>query len=240
MVSGSTEVLWGAAVRSADLARDARRMRLVELQDTFMSPPRGKMLQRWREMVPDTTALTCRAWGLLTHGPGVAGSAAVLRDRSGDPLSGAIGQLQSSPLAAEAYRRSVEAAVALGCTALVFETPASFTPTQEHRRRVGEFFQQIERHPALDLVWEPHGMWVSREVVALCRDHGLVPSYDPLAEQPGPETDRLYIKLRGSYYSDHQLEQISEIAMENPETRVVFATTQAVRDAHRFQRWLEL
>jgi uncharacterized protein YecE (DUF72 family) len=108
----------------------------------------------------------------------------------------------------------VRCADILPATAMLFQSPASFTSTLENVERMRRFFERIER-PRARLLWEPRGpAWVRKRAlaVALCRDLHLVHVVDPFVTEPEPDTP-VYWRLHGisgpgHSYSDAELWQL--------------------------------
>jgi len=147
----------------------------VELTQTFIHPPRQKTLTRWREAAPEGFGFVVRAWQLVTHQPSSPSYQQLPRSFAGS-LEGA-GHLQDSEVVRNALSKTFEVARALEASAVLFETPPSFTPTPTHRLRLTRFFEGCER-PAT-LVWCPAGLWQTEEITRICRDLQLVPGLDP-------------------------------------------------------------
>ncbi|MBK8480931.1 MAG: DUF72 domain-containing protein [Proteobacteria bacterium] len=228
-----------AGVRSAG-SKAGRRPKagLVELQDTFWSTPRPAALRRWREGLPAALALSCRASQLITHDldSGVyrglyRGAPAAERARLAD-----AGGLRATALIEQASRATEAACSALSAFAVVYDTPLGFSPTAEHRRRMGAFFSGFERAPGRLYVWEPHGVWSADEVEAICRELDLVPCFDPLAEDPMRPValETVYCRLRAPDYHEGQIDRLVEWALNQPRSVLVFAGPQGERQARRF------
>jgi uncharacterized protein YecE (DUF72 family) len=115
------------------------------------------------------------------------------------------------------WQRSVRCAGILSATAMLFQSPASFTPAPENVERMRRFFERIER-PRARLLWEPRGpAWVRERAlaVALCRDLQLVHVVDPFVTAAAHATP-VYFRLHGisgprHSYSGAELRQLRDI-----------------------------
>jgi uncharacterized protein YecE (DUF72 family) len=151
--------------------------RLVEVQQTFYQPPRLETLARWREAAPAGFEITLKAWQLITHEPS-SPTYRRLKQPIPEAKRGRYGSFRPTKEVMDAWRATLAAAEALDATAIVFQCPASFTPTTEHIANLRRFFESVggDAHPRL-LAWEPRGEW-PRDAV-----EGRVPPGHPLPVQ---------------------------------------------------------
>lgn len=216
----------------------------VEIQNTFYEPPRDTVMQRWRAVTAPSLEYTMKVWQLVTH---AAGSPTYRRMKTALPAGAEPGFFRESAAVEEGWRRSVDCARILGATAMLFQCPASFTPTPENVARLRGFFERIDR-PAARLLWEPRGAaWVKARGLALslCRELDLVYVVDPFVTEPEPRHP-VYWRLHGlggarSSYTDPELKQLKEwlVRAEGPApSYVMFNNLPRVGDAKRFQRML--
>ncbi|MCL6620941.1 MAG: DUF72 domain-containing protein [Syntrophobacterales bacterium] len=217
-----------------------RHLQLVEIQQTFYQPPRAETARRWRQEAPPEACFTLKAWQLITH----EAKSPTYR-RLTRPLSEAerrqAGAFRPTQVVREAWEVTREVAAALEARVVVFQCPASFTPTPEHREHLTAFFRGITRDDLL-LAWEPRGAWPREEVERLCRELRLLPVVDPLATPsfPGPLA---YFRLHGQggyryRYTDADLAQLARLVKERQEAYVLFNNLSMWEDAQRFARLL--
>lgn len=215
-----------------------RHFQVVEIQQSFYQPPRVETARRWREEAPPAAEFTLKAWQLITH----EASSPTYR-RLKRPLSEAerrqVGAFRPTPPVLEAWEVTRELAQALNARVVVFQCPASFTPTPEHVAHLRHFVQQIRRD-GLTLAWEPRGDWPREEVLGLCAELGLLPVVDPLATPPYPGP-RAYFRLhgRGGYryrYTDPDLAELAKRVQDREEAYVLFNNLSMWEDARRFAR----
>lgn len=217
---------------------------VVEIQNTFYEPPRDELMRRWLAATPASLEYTIKVWQLVTH----PRTSPTYR-RMKNPLSpdAAPGFFRDSAAVEEGWRRSLECAYVVGATAMLFQCPASFTPTAENVERMRRFFERIDR-PAARLLWEPRGAaWVESRALALslCRELDLVHVVDPFVTEPEPGHP-VYWRLHGitgprHTYSDAELQTLAARlrAVNAPgPAYVMFNNMPRVGDAKRFVRLL--
>jgi uncharacterized protein YecE (DUF72 family) len=213
---------------------------VVEVQNTFYEPPRDEVMQRWRAVTGPTLEYTMKVWQLVTHS---ASSPTYRRVKQPIEAGAEPGFFRDSPAVARGWQRSVQSAMVLNATALLFQCPASFAPDRENVERMRRFFERMER-PAARLLWEPRGApWVAERSLALslCRELDVVHVVDPFVTAPDP-AQPVYWRLHGmagprSSYSDAHLRQLLEMlnAVNNPAPQyVMFNNLPRVGDAKRF------
>ncbi|HEV7920957.1 MAG TPA: DUF72 domain-containing protein [Thermoanaerobaculia bacterium] len=218
-----------------------RTFRVVEVQQTFYQPPEARTLERWRVTAPAGFEFTMKAWQLITHR---ATSRTYRRLRT--PLSAAqkeeAGAFQLTPTVLDAWQTSLRCARLLHATAILFQCPASFRPTDGHVANMRRFFAAIERPKGVTLMWEPRGEWPDELVRGLCQELDLIHAVDPFV---GPSlTPRLtYWRLHGNtgarhVYTDAELRQLIAWLPSAGEAYVMFNNMPRIADAARFQEMM--
>jgi uncharacterized protein YecE (DUF72 family) len=215
---------------------------VVEIQHTFYEPPRNDLMRGWIAKVPASLEFTMKVWQLVTH---AANSPTYRKMKAPLPPGAGPGFFRDSPAVWDGWRRSVECAQVLGATAMLFQCPASFVPTDENVGRMRRFFETIER-PSARLLWEPRGpAWVKKRSLALslCRDLDLVHVVDPLVTEPEPGHP-IYWRLHGiggprHSYTDAELQRLADVlrrVSSDTPAYVMFNNLPRVGDAKRFAR----
>lgn len=191
-------------------AKYYRHFELIEIQKTFYQLPMLKTARRWREEAPEGFEFTLKAWQLISHEPS---SPTYRRLRIEIPAEkrDRYGSFRPTDEILDAWERTMEIAEALSARIVLFQCPASFTPTEEHMANMRAFFKRVDRG-GLTFAWEPRGEWKDEEIEALCRELNLVHCVDPFKRQP-VYGDFAYFRLHGvtGYryrYTDEDLEQL--------------------------------
>jgi uncharacterized protein YecE (DUF72 family) len=220
----------------------ALHFQVVEIQNTFYEPPSNLVMQRWLAVTPRSLEYTIKVWQLVTH---ARNSPTYRRLKASLPVDAEPGFFRDSDAVQEGWRRSVECARILQATAMLFQCPARFTPSEENVRAMRRFFERLDR-PSARLLWEPRGAeWVRHRALALslCRDLDLVHVVDPFVTDPEPGHP-VYWRLHGitgprHSYTDDELSQLTESLrrVNAPGSAyVMFNNMPRVGDAKRFLR----
>ena len=188
-----------------------RKFRVVEVQQTFYDPPTDATLRRWRDAAPPEFEFTMKAWQVITH-LGTSRTYRRLKSPFTNEQRSEAGAFRSTPAVLAAWVRTLECAAILRATAILFQCPASFRPTDENVANMRAFFGRTERPKGVTLLWEPRGPWPDDLVLGVCRELGLVHVADPFV-RPSLTPELLYWRLHGNgnhyaRYTDDELRQI--------------------------------
>jgi uncharacterized protein YecE (DUF72 family) len=183
-------MLVGCAGLPVDASEYASELTFLEDHSSFVSPPEPADLPGGRDL-----ARALVAWQVITH---------PRRDhdrgtRSDIPEHAAVGHFERSRWTDEAWDRMDALARAVRAPAIVFRTPASFTPTAAHTQRLENFVAHADR-PGLELAWEWTGTWRPEQALGVCERLGLLPVIDPIANDV-PDAEVVYLRVtrkRGS------------------------------------------
>lgn len=163
--------------------------KVVEIQKTFYTLVSEKTLQRWRIEAPEEFEFTIKASQLISH---PEGSPTYRRSR-GEYTN--AGYFRDSSSVWEGWKSTKLAAKILKVKFIVFQTPPSFSGTEENIRNLENFFQKIDRDD-LNLGWEERGEWDPMLLKKLKSDLNLVDVVDPFKRLPFNE-DFVYFRLHG-------------------------------------------
>ncbi len=223
------------------IAEYPRWFSVVEVQQTFYQPPAAGVMRRWLKSVPPGFEFTIKAWQLITH---TAKSPTYRRLRR--PLTNAerlrAGAFQDSPIVDEAWRVTKQCATLLGATAIVFQCPASFRPTDQNLANLDRFFSRIDRPANVRMLWEPRGTWPADLVSSICQSQQLVHVVDPFVNA-AVTPNSVYYRLHGitgsrHVYSDEELIRLRQMLPKTGESHVMFNNIPRVNDARRFGQML--
>jgi uncharacterized protein YecE (DUF72 family) len=211
---------------------------LVEVQQTFYEPPKVQTARRWREEMGEGFEFTIKAWQLITHEP----TSPTYR-RLARPILAArrdrYGAFRDTEEVWEAWATTEAIAQALGARAILFQCPASFTPTETHKQSLRRFFERVPRAGWI-FAFEPRGVWEPEEIAKLCRDLDLLHAVDPLRQDPSPGRAIAYFRLHGPVtgryrYSDEDLQRIAAKCREGGEVYCLFNNPEMWNDARRLR-----
>lgn len=158
-----------------------------------------------------------------------------------DETMGHYGDFRPTEEVFDAWERTRKIATLLEAPLVVFQCPASFTPTAEHMDNMRAFFEEVDRGD-LVFAWEPRGEWEDDVIVALCQDLGLVHCVDPFQLQPATE-ELAYFRLHGidGYYynyTEEDLEQLVEWCAPFDRAYVLFNNVSMWEGGLRFQEMI--
>ena len=234
-------VIWvgtcGFGRRHADVFRDLAAM---EVQQTFYRPVAPALAARWAAEAPAGFRFTMKASQFITH----PASSPTYR-RSGRVVppdqAAAYGGFRAAAGVEEGWRATATVADALHAAAIVFQCPASFTPTPGNLQALYAFF---ESHPTSAVrAWEPRGPWPTHVVGKICDDLGLVHAVDPFAAEPAT-AGLAYFRLHGRppgrapyryTYTDADLARLRAMADEYDDAYVMLNNVTMHADAVRFR-----
>jgi uncharacterized protein YecE (DUF72 family) len=140
-----------------------------------------------------------------------------------------------------AWLRTAEFARALGAKKILFQSPRSFKPSEDHVNRMKQFFKKIKRD-SFTFIWEPRGEWEDRVVERLCKELGLLPCLDPFGKSLS-KADLIYMRLHGKTgyrysYSDEDLLELLHRVKFYPEAYLLFNNLNMDENARRLKKLL--
>src|SRR5688572_27417656 len=217
-----------------------RQFKVVEVQQTFYDPPSLSTLEKWRQEAQPSFEFTMKAWQVITHF-GTSSTYRRLRSPFTQQARGEAGGFRWNRTIVNAWQRTLECARVLRATAILFQCPASFQPTDENIAAMRHFFAEIKRPAGVTLLWEPRGPWPDDVVLAICRDLQLIHAVDPFV-RPSLTPGLLYWRLHGNRshyanYTDAELQQIWSWISEHAGTDayVLFNNIPRVQDIKRLR-----
>lgn len=218
-----------------------RTFGVVEVQQTFYQPPEPRTLERWRVSAPPDFEFTMKAWQVITH-RATSRTYRRLRTPLTDDQRAEAGAFQGTPTVLDAWHTTLRCAQILRATAILFQCPASFRPTDEHVGNMRRFFGGIDRPPGVELLWEPRGPWPDELVRGLCEELGLVHAVDPFV-RPSLTPRLTYWRLHGitgsrHVYSDAELRQLLAWLPDAGDPYVMFNNVPRIGDAARFREMM--
>ncbi len=220
-----------------------RDLDMVEVQRTFYGPLDLEVARRWRTAAPPEFRFAVKAAQFITH----AASSPTYR-RAGRTIEAnagvRYGGFQDTPEVRAGWTDTKVVAEVLHASAILFQTPAAFGPTETNVRNLYRFFESIRTEAVR--VLELRGVWASHIVEKICDDLGLVHAVDPFAQDPAT-IGLAYFRLHGSppgpkiyayTYTDEDLAMVRTKAEEYDDAYVLFNNRTMHDDATRLRRLL--
>lgn len=220
-----------------------RSFSTVEVQQTFYEPPKKLTLQKWRAEVDDEFDFAVKAWQLITHTSASPTYRRLKTSLSQEDAEHA-GNFKPTAIVEEAWKVTVDRAIALKANRILFQCPASFKPTDENLKNMHLFFGAIERPDNVLLCWEPRGAaWTTDVVDMLCAELKLVHVVDPFVSTTVTPSN-FYFRLHGisgwrHKYSDVELDDLLKLVPSVGNGCVFFNNITMAEDALRFRTKLE-
>jgi len=235
-------VIWvgtcGFSRRQADVFAS---LHAVEIQETFYRPVAADRARRWRAAAPPEFRFALKASQFITH----EATSPTYR-RSGRTIPPeerpSYGNFQDTPAVREGWEATLAIATALRASAIVFQTPSSFGPTDGNRTALYRFFESIEADAVKAI--ELRGPWATHIVERICEDLGLVHAVDPFAREPATY-GLAYFRLHGRppgptmyryTYTDADLATLRSVCEEYDDAYVMFNNVTMHADARRFRQ----
>jgi uncharacterized protein YecE (DUF72 family) len=214
-----------------------RHFGLVEIQESFYNFPQIKTVERWRATAPKGFEFVLKAPQLVTH-EASSPTYRRLRQRLTNAQKPRYGAFKPTREVHAAWHSTLALAKALRSRLVLFQCPASFTPTPAHKKNLKAFFKRIDRG-GLFLAWEPRGAWEDAEIKTLCRALELIHCVDPFQRASvwgAPSYFRLHGKGGYHYqYMDSELKEILLTCRKSKESYVLFNNSAMFEDARRFK-----
>lgn len=157
----------------------------------------------------------------------------------------------------EVTARLTDACKILEAEAVVFRTPASFTPSAANQDRMRKYFGEVASAEAFGgtaRVWEPDGLWEPTGIAKIAEDLQLTVAIDPLAQDPLEEYQSFvaeqmakgsaYLRIQGMgisrrRFEPYQLEMLAEMLLDIDRAWVVFAHPGKYPDALAMARAID-
>ncbi|MEW6557030.1 MAG: DUF72 domain-containing protein [Elusimicrobiota bacterium] len=218
----------------------------IEINSTFYQLPELKTAEKWRNEAPSNFEFIMKSWQLITHSAN-SFTYRRLREKIDTSKKKNYGYFKNTKEVFDAWKRTKEFAVKLGCQKIVFQCPASFKPTDENLNCIQGFFKKIHSNREkynFKFILEVRGEnWTEKIVSQLCKKLNLVHCVDPLYAEPVFGMFRYY-RLHGLHignkldynykYSDKELEEILTLCDE-PLNYVMFNNSNMLGDASEFK-----
>ena len=211
---------------------------LIEIQQTFYDPPQLKTAEKWRAEAPPEFEFAVKAWQPITH-PATSPTYRRLRKPLPESEQPLVGNFQVTAPVLRAWETTAAIARALCARVVLFQCPASFTPTAQNLANLREFFKKIKREKFL-FAWEPRGKWAGATIRDLCDSRGLIHCVDPFANLPVTRGIS-YFRLHGigGYryrFTDEDLKRVRSLCREAETHYVLFNNLSMFDDGVRFLR----
>lgn len=219
----------------------------AELRLGLTEPVKARTLRRWRKEAPQAMSLAWVASQHFTHTPESIQTGQSLVLQEGEDRQ-KFGHFQDSAENRRLWKEIREQADALSAQAVVLETPAALTPSQEHKKRLEAFATGWGELDAMSaqVVWSPSGFWEREEALEISKRLGWLLALDPLfdPDEPLPEGNAVYFRMSGRFgvhskYTPDDFERLLDVGEGFEQVTVIFSTREALKDAREFARTVQ-
>lgn len=220
-----------------------RGLDIVEVQRTFNGPLDLEVARSWRKAAPPGFRFAIMASQFITHAASSPTYRSAGKTIETDAAS-RYGGFQDTPEVWAGWTDTQAVAGVLQASAIVFQTPASFGPTETNVRSLYRFLESIRT--AAVRVLDLQGVWASHIVEKISDDLDLIQAVDPFARDPAT-IGLAYFRLHGSppgpkthayTYTDEDLAVVRTKAEEYDDAYVLFNNRTMHDDATRLRRFL--
>jgi uncharacterized protein YecE (DUF72 family) len=213
----------------------------LEVQQTFYDTVSDIQLQKWRKLAEENNVeLTIKALQIITHEYNTS-TYKRMKHKFGDAKN--YGSFKDTKEVKEATEITLREAKELNAKIVIFQSPASFKPSDRNARAVIDYFSILDKK--FKYGWEPRGEWYNelellRKVV---EESGVIHVVDPFKHTS--LTTVKYYRLHGkgkgevnySYkYTDDDLEVLKNMVTDG--SYVMFNNIYSFDDALRFKKLL--
>jgi len=207
----------------------------IEIQQSFYRTLGEKQVKNWRDKAPTDFEFILKAPQYITHFP----NSPTYR-RADLPIEKRkqCGGFRLNIVTEEVMEIFFARAQVLKAKKFLFQTPASFKPTEENIKAMLLFFKRFHKQGIF--IWEPRGKdWQPEIIKSVCQQAGLIHAVDPFLHGKPVWGDFIYFRLHGNLrtyqysYSDSELHQILE--MTGPSGYIMFNNSDMYNNALRLK-----
>jgi len=214
----------------------------LEVQQTFYDVVNESRLKKWKEK-GENVEFTVKALQIITHEYNLS-TYKRMKNAFGNKEN--YGYFKPTKEVEEAYEITLKEAKILGARVIVFQTPSSFTPSEENVKNLKDFFSSADK--SFVYGWEPRGgSWYMDGVLEkIFQDLDIIHVVDPFKHTS--LTKQKYYRLHGigkgevnySYkYTDEDLMKLANIVKGEKEAYIMFNNINAFNDALKFKKILK-
>ncbi|MBB5253401.1 DUF72 domain-containing protein [Sulfurisphaera ohwakuensis] len=215
---------------------------VLEVQQTFYDIVSESKLQKWRKMAEENNVeLTIKALQVITHEYNTT-TYKRMKNKLGNVDN--YGFFKNTKEVEEATEITLKEAKLLNAKIIIFQSPASFKPTEENTKAVIDYFSTLNK--SFKYAWEPRGEWYYKtDLLKKVLDAvNIIHVVDPFKHES--LTSERYFRLHGigkgevnySYkYTDDDLKKLKSMVRDGD--YVLFNNIYSFNDALRFKEILK-
>jgi len=193
-----------------------REFSVIEIQQSFYRTLTEKQVKNWKSKAPEDFEFILKAPQYITH---LSTSPTYRKADLPAEKRKFCGGFRLNSITEEIMEIFFSHASVLNAKKFLFQTPASFKPTDEGIKNLLAFFKHYRKRGIF--IWEPRGKdWTPEIIRKICEKARLVHATDPFLHGLPVFGEFTYFRLHGDLhtyrysYSDDELKRISEMAGE--------------------------
>ncbi len=211
---------------------------VVELQDTFYQIKKIEYYEKLKKEAPQSFEFVIKVSQLITHPP-----TSPTYKRLNIEISNKenYGFFKPTKEVMNIWKYTEEIAEALECEVFLFQTPASFSPSEENISNMKIFFSEIKKDNK-KLCWESRGKWEKTQIKKVCNELNLIDVVDPF-EREEVTHDIIYYRIHGGkgYRKSYTEEELIPLykRVKNKKGYVFFNNLSRIKDSQVFLKIIE-
>ncbi|BAT71304.1 conserved hypothetical protein [Thermosulfidibacter takaii ABI70S6] len=218
-----------------------KKLKVVEVQQSFYRQLTDKQIKNWLKAAPEDFEFVLKAPQCVTHPPN---SPTYRRSHLDKSERKDCGFFKLTDIVKREMETFLKRAEKLKAKVILFQTPASFKPTEENLENLHRYFDYYKDEKFI-FFWEPRGSEWSLELVrSLCQNLKIYHATDPFLELPPAQDNPIYFRMHGDLktynysYSDDELLKLAQMA-KGKTGYVFFNNSNMLEDALKFLSYLK-
>ncbi len=189
---------------------------VIEIQYSFYRELGIRQVNNWKKMAPAGFEFILKVPQCITHN---STSPTYRRSDIPEEKRKYCGEFRLNEITEAIMEKFFERAKILSATKFLFQTPASFKPTDKNIKNMINFFTYFKGRGIF--LWEVRGKWDNTTVLNLCKKLNLIHATDPFIERPQLYGDFTYYRMHGSIktqrysYKEEEIEKIISLSSKN-------------------------
>jgi len=211
----------------------------IEIQQSFYKTLGERQVKGWRQKASKDFEFILKAPQYITHMPN---SPTYRRADLPKEKRKFCGNFKLNQVTEQIMETFFERAKVLKAEKFLFQTPASFKPTDENIKAIFEFFSYYKGKGIF--IWEPRGKeWTSPIIQDICKKADLIHAVDPILMGRPVWGDFTYFRMHGNLqnyvysYSKEELKRILD--MTGDSGYIMFNNTDMYKNALELKEMLK-
>ena len=166
-----------------------KQFNAVEVKEFYLSLIKEKTARQWKESAPPGFVFSLVAPRWIVEPPEPGEKSTLLTGNRDN-----YGEFKLTEENLSLYRWLYSVARILESPTILFITPGRWGPDKRHKEQMIKFFSEVPRD-GVNIVWEPRGLWSTKELEQLARELDISIAFDPLKEGPKVIHEPFYARI---------------------------------------------